>query len=370
MTNIAWRNLARERLRLAISVGGVAFAVLLILVLRGLYAGVLDQATQYIRSVDADIWVAEREAPGDFFHSVSLLSTDLRDDVGAVAGVQDVNTLVARPIVFEHGGKDLDFLLLGIDPVGVVGGPPAIEKGRTLRSSGELVLDRVFSRNAGIGIGDTVTIEDRRLRVVGLARGGNTLFSQFAWASDEDVRRLFGIDNLVNYYLVGVADSTDARAVADRLERDVEGVQAFDQAEFLDANTSDISEGFLPIIWVLVVIAFVIGTAVIGLTIYTATLEKRREYGVLKAIGFTNRRLFGIIYQQSLVAGAIGFAVGLFLAVALGAFVERMVPSFVLLIRPTDVALVAVVAVVMTIVSSFLPARPVARLDPAQVFRV
>jgi putative ABC transport system permease protein len=73
MVGIAWRNLVREKTRLAISVAGVAFAVLLILLLRGLYAGITAQATEYIRSVDAHVWVAEAGTPGDFFHSVTLM---------------------------------------------------------------------------------------------------------------------------------------------------------------------------------------------------------------------------------------------------------------------------------------------------------
>ena len=69
---IAWHNLTRERRRLAISVGGVAFAVLLIVLLRGLYSGFLAQATEYIRSVDAELWVAQSGTSGDLSHSVSL----------------------------------------------------------------------------------------------------------------------------------------------------------------------------------------------------------------------------------------------------------------------------------------------------------
>lgn len=62
-SNIAWKNLAGERTRFAISVAGVAFSVVLVLTLRGLYRGVIDEATRYVRSAGADLWVAQAGIP-------------------------------------------------------------------------------------------------------------------------------------------------------------------------------------------------------------------------------------------------------------------------------------------------------------------
>lgn len=370
MTNIAWRNLARERTRLAISVGGVAFAVMLILVIRGLYVGFVTQATAYIRGVGADVWVAEATTPGDFFHSVSLMPAGERDRLSAVPGVARVTPLLGRPVVFPHQGKDLDFFLVGVDTATGVGSPERAAEGRRVPRQGEVVLDRVFARNFGIAVGDTLRLPAVTLTVAGIASGGNAVVSQFAWAALPDVAKVLGAPDIVNYFLVDGDDGVEATVLADRIRAAAPNVKPLTEDEFADANTRDLSEGFLPIIWVLVVIAFVIGTAVIGLTIYTATLEKRQEYGVLKAIGFSNRRLLGIVWRQSLTAAVIGLAAGIVLTLALSAALERVLPSFVTTIRPVDIGLVVVAAVAMVVTSSFLPVRPVTRLDPAQVFRV
>ena len=370
MTNIAWRNLSRERTRLAISVGGVAFAVVLILLIRGLYVGFVTQATSYIRSVAADVWVAEASTPGDFFHSVSLMPASQAGPLAQVPGVERVTPLLGRPVVFPHEGESLDFFLVGVDVATGVGAPEAAEDGRRVPRPGEVVVDRVFARNWGVAVGDTLQLPGLPLRVAGIARGGNAVVSQFAWAAFPDVARIIGAPDIVNYFLVEAAPRTDVAALVERIPASVPGVKALTENEFADANTRDLSEGFLPIIWVLVVIAFAIGTAVIGLTIYTATLEKRREYGVLKAIGFSNRRLLGIVWRQSLTAGAIGLVVGVALTLGLAAVLERLLPSFVATVRIVDVGLVLLAAVAMSVASSFLPVRPVTRLDPAQVFRV
>lgn len=370
MLSIAWKNLVREKTRLAISVGGVAFAVVLILLLRGLYTGLTDQATEYIRSVDAEVWVAEAGTPGDFFHSISLLPAGTREALERVAGVERATPLVARSVVFAHEGKDRDFLLVGVDPARPVAGPPSVERGARVPGRGEVVVDRVFARNAGLELGDRLRIGEQTLTVAGIARGGNSIISQFAWASLPDVERLLGLRGVVNYFLVEVSPGASPDGVATAIRDGVPGTKPLTEDEFVDKNVADLQEGFLPVVLILVVVGFVIGTAVIGLTIYTATLEKQREYGVLKAIGFSNRRLFGIVTAQSLVAGGFGFAVGVALAFGLGALLERLLPSFVTTFTSVDVALVAAAAILMALLSSFVPVRPVARLEPAEVFRV
>lgn len=369
MTNIAWKNLVRERIRLAISVGGVAFSVLLILIIRGLYSGITDQATEYIRSVDADLWVAQAGIPGDFFHSTSLVPEDAQAAIQAVDGVQDAVPLLSTTVVFRVRGTGVDLRIMGVDPESGIGGPPAIVEGRGTPGPGQIVVDRVFADNNGLEVGDALNVDGVRLEIVGTARGGNAFVSQFGWAPISDVSGLLGVEDVVNYFLVRTTGA-DPEAVAARIEREVPGVQAITEEEFADKNTADLREGFLPIIWVLVVIAFAVGIAVIGLTIYTATLEKSREYGVLKAIGFSNRRLYGIGYQQALVSGMAGFAAGTVLSFALAAVLERFIPSFATTIRGGDVALAGGGALAMALLSSFIPVRPVARLDPASVFRV
>ncbi|MBF6422827.1 FtsX-like permease family protein [Nocardia farcinica] len=368
--SIAWKNLTRERTRLVISVGGVAFAVLLILLLRGLYAGFLTQATAYVRGVDTDVWVAKADTPGDFFHSVSLQQPSFGERIAGVEGVSGVTPFVGRPVVFKRDGEDLNFYLVGVDSSNPVAAPPAAVEGSRVPGPGEIVIDRVFARNNGIGIGDTLRITGTDLRVSGIARGGNSVITQFAFANLPDVIQLFGQGGFVNYFLVQTVEGADPSRMTAAIRDAVPETKPMTTAEFSAANTKDLEEGFLPIIWVLMLIGFVIGTLVIGLTIYTATLEKRREYGVLKAIGLSNRSLYGIVWRQSLASAVLGLIVGVAVTLVLGKVLEQMLPMFVTTFRLRDIALVSAVAVAMAVAASFVPVRPVARLDPAQVFRI
>jgi putative ABC transport system permease protein len=353
-----------------VSVGGVAFAVLLILLLQGLYTGVNEEAARYLRSVGADVWVGQAGTRGGFGHSVSVLPRGLEGRLTTIEGVADVAPLLGRPVVLTGGGHDADVLLMGYDPASGVGGPPRLVDGAQSPERGQVILDRVFASEEGFGLGNVLEVSGRRLRVTGIGSGGSSLITQYAWAPIDDVARLSGTPGVVSYFVVRAAPGTDGRALVSRIAREVPGTVATTADEFVSDSTADIRESFVPILFVLVVIAVVIGTAVIGLTIYTSVLEKRAEYGVLKAIGFSNRRLLGIVWRQSLVAGALGLAAGTSLTVAVGALIERLLPEFVIILHPLDVALVAFAAGAMTILASFLPVRPVTRLDPAAVFRV
>lgn len=346
----------------------MAFSVMLVVLIRGLYVGITAQATAYIRSVGADIWVAEAGTPGDFFHSVSVLPAAAAAAIAAVPGVDSVQPLIGRPVVFRHGGRDVDVYLLGVAKTG--GGSPAtVMRGRRVPARGELVVDRVFADNTGLEVGSTVDIRGTRLRVAGVTSEGNAVVSQFAWGSAEDVARLLGSGATANYLLVETHRGADVGRVAERIAVDVPGAAALTSSEFQRRNTADLRESFLPIVLVLVVIACVIGVAIIGLTIYTATIEKYREYGVLKAIGFSNRRLAAVVVLQALAAGLGGFVVGTTLALSIRDAVRTAIPSFVTVVGPRDVALVGAAAVAMSLVASALPLRPLARVDPASVFR-
>lgn len=371
MTGIAWRNLVRERTRLVVAVGGVAFAVLLILLLQGLYTGVNEQASRYLRSVGGDVWVGQSGTRGGFGHSVSLLPAATAEQLAGVEGVESVAPLFGRQLVVTTpGGDEADVFLMGYDVSTGIGGPPGFVDGARAPGVSEILVDRVFAQNEGLDVGDTLQVAGQGLRVAGIGSGGNSLITRYAWAPLDDVARLTGSDDVVSYFVLRAEPRVRAERLAQSVRDAVPGTVATTADEFIADSTADIRESFLPILFVLVVIALVVGTAVIGLTIYTSVLEKRREYGVLKAIGFSNRRLLGIVWRQALVAGALGLAAGVPLTLVVGALIERVLPEFETSVRALDVVLVTGAVAVMCVLASFLPLRRVTKLDPAEVFRV
>lgn len=368
MVSIARRNLFQERTRLLISVGGVAFAVMLILLLAGLYRGWQIRVTAYIDSVPADLWVAQ-DGASDMFHSGSFLPASIEGNLRRIAGVRDVYRYVGRQVAFDLKGRDAHLYLVGFDPTTGIGGPVAMVSGKARPDAGEIIIDRVFASTKGVGIGDVLEINERPLRVVGLSSGGNMVIYQFAFVDLREAERLLQMDGFANLFLVRLDDPSAATAVRERIERDVPGVEVFSRAVFKENNNRIVTETFLPIIAVLTLIALAVGSAVIGLTIYTATVEKAREYGVLKAVGASNRTLYGVVLQQAAAAAVLGYAVGAMVSFVLAWTIQERVPSFMATITIASLGWMFGGALLMSAVAAAIPARRIAGIDPAEAFR-
>jgi ABC-type antimicrobial peptide transport system permease subunit len=116
-------------------------------------------------------------------------------------------------------------------------------------------------------------------------------------------------------------------------------------------------------------IAFLVGTLVVGLVTYTATIERQREYGVLKAVGAHNATLYAVVTLQALIAALGGVGVGVLLTYAVGALIMVARPQFLVVLDPAEAARAVLLGLVMALAGALIPARIVAHLAPAEVFR-
>lgn len=365
---IAFRNLFGERSRLIITVSGVTFSVVLIIILQALYQGWSYKMGEYIRVQDADLWVAQ-DGSRDMFHSISLLPASTKETLASIDGVTKVTPFIGKRVGFHINDKDRVLYLVRYDGSENGTGPVRIVEGKSVPIQGEIIVDRIFANNSNVGIGDNIEIGDERLTIVGLASGGDLVTLSFAFISSEDADQIFQLPNLVNYFLVKLTPGANQEKIEQDIEAVVENATVFQKDEFVSINSEFIRESFLPIILVLVLIGVATGIAVIGLTIFTSTIEKSREYGVLKAIGANSGHLNRIVAVQSLVSGLLGYGVGVIVAVVLGMLLGRIVPEFVVQFRVIDFLWILAMAIVMALVASLIPTRRLAGINPADVFK-
>src|SRR3990167_267182 len=115
MLLIAVRNLFQEKSRLLISVGWVAFSIVLIMVLTGLYRGWNDKMGQYIRSVPADLWVMQ-DGTEDMFHTPSVLPLDYESKIASTEGVESAKPFSGRRVAFHTADKqDVGLYIVSYD---------------------------------------------------------------------------------------------------------------------------------------------------------------------------------------------------------------------------------------------------------------
>ena len=369
MTMVTRQNLLAEKFRFLISVMGVAFSVFLISILLSLFQGWQLVVGRFVEEVDADVWVA-RQGTTEFLNAASILPATMQAELADLPDVDGVDAMIVRPMSLEVVGKGQETThLVGYDIKGRAGGPLTIEEGPSVPGQGEVIIDKAFARSAGLKIGDELETGGQRLEVVGTSTGGDFVFSQTSFVSLDTARTLLGMDGLSTFYLLHVAEGANPETVAANVEENFPDVVAFTGDEFAAATREENLGDMVPILAVIVLLAFVVGVAITGLTIYNATVEKAREFGILKAIGFTNSYLVRLVLEQSLAMGLLGFVIGVGLTIVGGPLLSNLVPQFVTLVRWQDILLVFGMTVVMSIIAALLPVRRIASVDPVAVFQ-
>lgn len=374
MLLVARKNLLTERTRLAISVGGVALSVFLIGILLSLYRGWSEKVGEYIEEVPADLWVASGGAT-DFIQAASILPDSAGRQLNLLPEVETVSPLIVRPleVVKESDSPNdkFDVQLVGYDPAIGLGGPLRIVSGKSPPGPGEVVVDQELSDRYDVDIGDKLVRGDGALTVVGMSAGGDFVFTQVAFVTLDTAVDFLDMqsESLRTFFLLKLNDPSERDELATRLEASSSDTIFFTGQEFADETRDRILGNILPMLIVVLVVAFIVGLAVAGLTIYTATIEKSREYGILKAEGFTNRYLYRVVLEQSIVTSILGFALGAGGTVIAAPFAQDLVPQFVVLVRWQDILGIIGATLIMALVAAFVPVRRLAQIDPVTVFK-
>ncbi len=368
MIRLAIRNLFQNRARLTISVGGVALALMLILSLDGILQWIETRVTAYINASGADIWVAQAGVRNMHMAS-SALPAERASDVANVEGVASVTSIRYLTNVIVAREERTIAYIIGLPEEARAGRPWLISAGRSDPGEGEAVIDRGVAEAAGIGLGDQIGILGSNFEVVGLSGGTTSLTNSIAFISDQDFARLRGGPGTVSFLLVRLQPGESGEAVARRIEGRVEGVTAQTTEQFAAQERKVVRDMSTDLMTIMNTVGFLIGLAVMGLTVYTATLARRAEYGVLKALGARNRDLYLSVGVQALVSVALGLVVGLAFTLGLAEVVPSFVSNLGLEVSLESLSKVALSSLIFAGTAALLPIRQIRRLDPALVFR-
>lgn len=368
MLRLALRNLLQRKTRFVVAVGGVALALLLILALDAIFSGAEEQVTAYIDRSGAAIFVSQAGVKTMHMAS-SWLPASVADEVAAVPGVVEATPILYLTNVVTFGAERNLAYVIGVPPEPVAGGPWRIAEGSAWPAAGEAIVDRGVAARSEAGLGDEVGILGRAFRIAGLSEGTVNVVNSIAFIGLDDFASLRGDDGTISYLLVGVAPGETPDAVAQRIAAAVDGVTVQTSAEFAEQERRVIRDMSTDVIAIMNLVGFLIGLAVMAFTVYTATLARRAEYGVLKALGARNGHLYRTVVLQALVSVVLGFALALLLTLLLAVIVP--LGGYDLALRLSGASLIKVggAALVIAGFSALLPIRQIAGLDPAMVFR-
>ena len=352
-----------DRRRLAVATVGAGLAVALILLLQGLWSGLLAQLSAYPDRVGATFFVRQ---PGARILDEGVVPPSAAGRIRGVPGVRAADPVLTRWTVLGlHGTKQV-VTVVGFTPGGL-GGPWAVAAGRTVRGDGEVVMDQTLAAEHGIGVGGTLQIAGRAFRVAGLSAGTRAFMGTgYVFMSLRSAGSLLGQPGTATFVLVRtVADPAAVKAaIAGRTGLSV------DSPDVVAAAERDVYAGILGGIFnLMVLIAFAAGTLIVALTVYSAVVDRLREYGIAKAMGARRSRVYRIVVGQTLMLAVLGLGAGFVLYLGGSRLIAALRPQFQSELTLRAAGEVVAAAVVMGLLAAVIPARRVTRLDPASVYR-
>jgi putative ABC transport system permease protein len=362
---IARRNLLADKVKLVVAVGGVTLAIVLIIVVNSLYQGVRRDMDAFVRRLPGDVWITQRGTT-DLVFSNSYLPADAAPDLRSTDGVQQVYALNGRLMAFEHEGREVRTYVMSLD---FLGGDGTAQGTEFVPPYNQIILDNTFAKQAGLSEGERLTFGEKTFTVADVRGLGNVLVTQFAFIPPDAFSELFEVGGAVNYFLIVLDDGADPASVMPKLTEQVPGSSVFTTEAFGARSSENATGDFLPIIRVILAISFIVGLAVLSLVIYSSTIERAREYAIMKVIGASQMGLYRIVLSQAIFIAVVGFGGGVGLAYLFNEVAGDLVPQFITYIRTKDVAMIFGVTLVMSIIASFMPINRVARVEPASVFR-
>jgi putative ABC transport system permease protein len=313
---------------------GLSFASMMIAQQASIFTGYAMRAGAWVRdTAQGDLWVMDPqvEVTIDFKR---MTDTQLQ----RVRGVDGVGWAVP---MFVGGlnarlpdGTVQAVRLIGLDDATLTGGPPGMVAGELadLRTDRGVFVDqrdldgllkpRRDSGAASLGVGSRLDLNDNEVQITGVYRKTAeffwepTLYTTYSRAltlAPPERKQL-------QYVLVKVAPGQDVRAVALRI-REATGLAVYTGAEFARLSTWYvlIQTGILINFGITIALGFVIGALVSGLLLYTFVTENSRAFAALKAMGTTNARVVGMVVTQALIAGLVGYGLGVGMAAVTGA---------------------------------------------------
>ncbi len=378
MNFVALKMLVADRAKYFSLIFAIAFASFLLANQVSIFIGIMTRPASQIRDVvDADIWVMDPQTlyDGEVY---ALRDYDLYR-VRSVPGVE-----WAVPLYKGTGrakapdGKFRTMILLGVDDASLVGAPRKMLLGSIddLRQPDAAIIDRAgflyFFPGEPLQVGKTLQMNERRVLIVGIS-DASAPFQSFPVLHTRFSQALGFVGrerNLMSFVLAKPAAGTPVEEICRRIEA-ATGLRARNTGDFSwDAFRFYLRNTGIPVNFgITVMIALIVGTVVPGQTFYIFTIENLKQFGALKAIGVTNRRIIGMILLQAMVVGATGYAIGMGMAAAFFSSFLNYLPTRGIVLPWQVMAGIAVVVLFVVGLASLMSIRRVIVLEPAVVFR-
>ncbi|WP_407413458.1 ABC transporter permease [Methanobrevibacter sp.] len=359
------KNPFRRKNSAILAIVGICIGIVVIVALGGITNGLVSTFEDTVHAGGSDFSICGKDT-GDSAYGTNTIDANWTEIIGNVSGVAEVMPIY---VILTPIGDDYMKTLIGIEPNGTSMADISLSSGRMFNNnSSEVIVGKVYAQDNNLSVGDNLTVDGEDFEIVGIYETGDTNMAKAVFTSITKVAEINDDNNSISNIYVKVASGQDPQKVADRIDEKygdnittissiMEMEQMADMLNMLKASS-----------WGISLLAIVVGALGIINTMLMSVFERTREIGVLKAVGWSNRKILTMIVGESLVitilSAVIGSVIGFVVTTLLGPMMN-VTPSF----TPEIFVQAFVIAIIVGIIGGLYPAVKAVKLPPTEALR-
>ncbi len=366
LARITRLNLVRHPVRTLLTALGVSVGVIAVVSLAAIADGFRGMIELTLHWGDSDLMVFQANQSADILSTLDERDTLERlvrlDSVDSVAGtLWSVQRVDDHPFIFTIGLRRDEFALGGFELI----------EGALPEDSNQILLGRVAARALERSVGDQVVIGGRTMSVSGVYNTGMILFDGGVVLDLERLQEVASRRGQITAVHVKLSQGVTPEDGVEAIEQALPDLVAIAAAE----EYSKVDQGLQILkatVSVVSLIALLVGGLVVLNTMWMSVFERTREIGILRALGWSRRKIVGMVLVESLLLGTLAAVIGSALGVALAeiATVARFTEQFVdPVYRVGTFARAAIVALGIGAVGGLIPSWRAATFSPVEALR-
>ncbi len=357
------RNLWRQRTRTVLTLFSIGVSIAAVVALGGVAQGMLGAFTGMMMGSQTHLFAAEAGIDMDFSAIDERVGARIaaRSDVHAISGMFWTAAVTDKmPMLIVYGYHPREFAIRRY----------RIIEGEPLTGRRQIIVGRMAAEQSGLEVGDTLRMLESNFRVVGIYETGTAFEDAGVVIGLREAQSVTGKPRQVQFYLISLRDPEQVEVVKEELEAAFPDID-FSLSSELGESTSDFRI-MQEMADQLSLVAVFIGAVGMLNTMLMSVLERTREIGVLRSLGWRRRRVLGMILQESLVLGVVGGICGIPLGLGLvgliglaGIWGGAMEPIYTSQLFVQAV----VVAAIAGVMGGLYPAWRATRMRPVEALR-
>jgi putative ABC transport system permease protein len=350
-----WGSVAARPLRSGLSILAIAIQVIFVLLIIGLTSGVISEWGKRVEGVGADILVQPPNAPIFFAFSSAVMQESLGDQIRSLPAVDEVAPVVIRTETNNLG------LIYGIDfkRFNALSRGFLFRSGRAFEGPDEVIADDIIAQTKHLKVGSQITLLNHNFTVCGIVGHGKGARFFIPMRTSQD---LGGAEKRVSMFYVRSKGDTEAARTQILQLAPNNSVRSV--AEYVSLMNSDNLPQLRPFTRTMVTLGLVISFLVVLLNMHTMVMERTREVGILKALGFSRFDIVRMLLGETLILTLLGTSSGLLLTFLTQAILRETNPGLTILLSASWIFAAVALAFVGAAMGAVYPALRAASYDP------